>query len=277
MHTKSNPKQWREWLFKLRQFLHLSPQTPEQLITLLRHCSHQNILDGQSLKMMEGVLQTATMQVRDIMVPRAQMVCIAIADSPEHCIEVVQSAKHSRYPVIGESRDDILGILMAKDLLVYCNSPNPPSIESLYHSPLFTPESKRLDELLRDFQVQHHHMAIVADEYGGVAGLVTIEDVIEQIVGDIEDEFYEEEPSPLIQRDGDTFLIQGITDIETVSNTLSIPLNRQQFDTIGGLLTVQFGHIPKAHEAIHFAQYEWRVVHADERCIRLISAKKSIN
>lgn len=278
-HRHSNPKSHLQtlWSYMMHPFYKL-PKNSNQLMALLKRCSEHNVLDGQSLRMMEGVLQIATMQIREAMVPRAQMICLTLNQSPKECIQIIKDSKHSRYPVIGENRDDILGILLAKDLLdstLHHNrsASNTSTIKALCHAPMFTPESKRMDELLRDFQLQHQHMAIVADEYGGVAGLVTIEDIMEQIVGEIEDEFYQEDSTIPIRKDGEHYLIQGSAKISEINQTLSTQFSDAQFDTIGGVLSQKFGYIPKNQEHIEINGIVWCVLHADKRCIRLLSAQ----
>jgi len=272
------------WIHSIKQFMqdHVlglffkRPKNTDQLITFLRHCTTYHLLDAHSLRMMEGVLKIATMQIRDAMVPRAQMICLSLTQTPMECIKIIQESKHSRYPVLGEDRDDIVGILLAKDLLSILNSQQTTdhpieNIESLCHPPMFTAESKRMDELLRDFQLQHQHMAIVADEYGGVAGLVTIEDIMEEIVGDIEDEFYTEDSTISIRQEGHTYIIQGQTKITEINQKLDAQIDDTHFDTIAGLVAQKFGYIPTQGEQVQIDRWTCKVLNADERCIKLLS------
>ena len=248
----------------------------EQLKALLKQCTINNVIEDRSLMMIEGVLQTSKMQARDIMIPRAQMICIDSHENPLNYIKTIQKFKHSRYPVIGKNKDDIIGILLAKDMLVYFgknDNSQQSALEPLYHEPFFVPESRRIDELLKDFQINHTHMAIIADEYGGVAGLVTIEDIIEQIVGDIEDEFYEEEIK-LITKLNNGYLIQGETEVTEINKLLKLELhNPQNLDTISGLLIHHLGHIPIKKEKIEFQNLHWEITAVENNCIKLVKIK----
>ena len=261
-------------LIKLSKFS-THPKNIEQISQILKKCADKNIIEDKSLKMMEGVLQTSKIRVRDIMIPRAQMVCINSNQTPLECIQIIQKSKHSRYPVINEDKDDIIGFLLAKDMLIYIGEKTiQHKLEELYHKPFFTPESKRLDDLLRDFQKNHIHMAIVADEYGGVAGLVTIEDIIEQIVGDIEDEFYQDDEQECITKFKDNFLIKGSAEVKDINIALNIIIdNPNNFDTISGVIINKFGYIPKVKESLDAYNYTWEIAAMEQCCIKSLIVK----
>lgn len=261
----------RSWLERLSQALLREPQDREQLVELLRDAEQRDLLDAQALAMIEGVLQISEMQVRDIMIPRAQMVVIE-QDAPlsEFLPHVIESG-HSRFPVIGESRDEVVGILLAKDLLRYnmqlvtqCN------IRDILRPAVFVPESKRLDILLQEFKRTHNHMAIVVDEYGGVAGLVTIEDVLEQIVGEIEDEYDIDEETFIKKRTETQYIVKALTPIEDFNQYFHTNFSDNEFDTIGGIVTHAFGHLPKRGEVVVIDRFRFKVLHADSRRIRLL-------
>ena len=263
----------KKLLAKIPFFYAQSIKNVSQLNHTLQLAARNNIIDAQSMRMIEGVLASTTMQVRDIMIPRSQMVCLDISQTPQECVNSIQKAKHSRYPVIGKSKDDILGILLAKDMLTFINQESNLQIKDLYHKPLFTPESRKIIELMKDFQVQHYHMAIVADEYGGVAGLVTIEDIIEQIVGDIEDEFYQEDNNT-VQKVNNSYIIKGNTLIEDLNKYDSFNIPIQNFDTINGLISNAFGYIPKKGKTIKLHNFQWKIMQRDDRSIILLEATK---
>ena len=249
------------------------PEDREQLIQLLHSAYERDLLDGEALSMIEGVLQVSEMQVRDIMVPRAQMACIRRDDSLEQILPRVVESGHSRYPVVDGDRDDVQGILLAKDLLRALASGGMEEaaprfdMREFLRPAVFVPESKRLNVLLKDFRVNRNHMALVVDEYGGVAGLVTIEDVIEQIVGDIDDEFDVEEELN-IRADGDGyFLVRGATPIEEFNEHFGTRLPEDEFETVAGLVMQQFGRVPRRGEMVGIAGFEIRVQRTDRRRI----------
>lgn len=262
----------RSWLERLSQALLREPQDREQLMELLRDAEQRNLLDAQALAMIEGVLQISEMQVRDIMVPRAQMVVIERDESLQKFLPDVIESAHSRFPVIGENRDEVVGILLAKDLLRYNNPAEQAhfNIVNILRPVAFVPEGKRLDSLLQEFRRTHNHMAIVVDEYGGVAGLVTIEDVLEQIVGEIEDE-YDIDDEAFIKKLGSMqYDVKALTPIEDFNEHFNANLDDSEFDTIGGLIIHAFGHLPKRNEAITIDRFRFKVLHADNRRVRLL-------
>lgn len=243
----------------------------------LHECFDQKVIDADALSMIEGVLNVATMQVRDIMIPRAQMVVISYSDSIEDITKVIIESKHSRFPIISENKDDIKGVLLAKDLLNHFNeSDDKFDIQSYIRPVFFVPESKKLDNLLHEFQVKHAHMAIVVDEYGNVAGLVTIEDVIEMIVGDIEDEgFIDDEALCITKNDNNSFTILGSATIEELNSELGLNISNDDFDTIGGLIAAKLGYIPQEKKSIRLYGFEFHIKKSNAKQILLLEANKS--
>src|SRR3954447_18823443 len=238
-------------LDRLSALLTREPEDREELVALLRGAYERRLLDADALSMIEGVLSVSETTVRDIMIPRAQMDCVSIDDAPPEFMPLIIETKHSRFPVIGESKDDVVGILLAKELLNYYASPDGFVLRDTLRPAVFVPESKRLNVLLREFRANRNHIAIVVDEYGGVSGLVTIEDVIEQIVGDIEDEydFDETEDNILADRSG-RFRVKAGTEIGDFNEHFGSTFSDEDHDTIGGLVVGRFGRLPKRGESI---------------------------
>jgi magnesium and cobalt transporter len=242
------------------------------LLELLREASLRGVISAEDYAMLEGALAVAEMQVRDIMVPRAQMVCVRRDDSLEQILPRVVESGHSRYPVVDGDRDDVQGILLAKDLLRAVASGGLDDgarfdMRELLRPAVFVPEAKRLNVLLKDFRVNRNHMALVVDEYGGVAGLVTIEDVIEQIVGDIDDE-YDVEEELNIRPDGEQhFLVRGSTPIEEFNEHFQARLPDGEFETVAGMVMQQLGRVPRRGESVVIAGWEFRVQRTDRRRI----------
>jgi magnesium and cobalt transporter len=260
------------WFKRLSQLLLREPQDRQQLMALLRSAASRELLDAQALAMIEGVLQVSNMQVRDIMIPRSQMVVVERDATPKEFLPIIIESAHSRFPVIGDTRDEVIGILLAKDLLGHnLNAMDQPfDISKLIRLPIFIPESKRLNTLLQEFRINHNHMAIVVDEYGGVAGLVTIEDVLEQIVGEIEDEYDVDEDVFIKQHTETQFIVNALTPIEEINEHFHDTLSDEEFSTIGGLVTQAFGHLPKRGESIIMDRYRIKVLQADNRRIKLL-------
>jgi magnesium and cobalt transporter len=262
----------RGWLQRLLQQLSGEPQDREDLVEDMRDAGERGLVDEDSLEMLEGVIAVGEMQARDIMVPRSQMIVVDRDDPSEKLLPVVIESGHSRFPVIGEDRDQVVGILLAKDLLRHYaeNANGEFDIREVVRPAVFVPESKRLNVLLKEFRKNRHHMAIVVDEYGGVAGLVTIEDVIEQIVGDIADEYDVEEDQP-IRRDGERqYTVRALTRITEFNEFFSVELSDEEFDTIGGLVAHAFGRVPRRGDAVRIDEFEFRVLRADRRRIDLL-------
>ena len=261
-------------LERLGALLMREPEDREQLIELLQRSYERNLLDADALGMIEGVMQVSEMQARDIMIPRAQMDVIDIGDPPEKFIPWVIETSHSRFPVIGENKDDVIGILLAKDLLRYYAGEEF-NVRDMLRPAVFIPESKRLNVLLKDFRSNRNHIAIVVDEYGGVAGLVTIEDVLEQIVGEIEDEFDfdETEANIILDRTGQ-FRVKAQTEIEDFNRTFGTDFSDEDFDTVGGLVLSHLGRLPKRSEQFRMGDLNFKVLRADSRRLHSVLVEK---
>lgn len=268
---RSNDSSHRSWLERISQVFAGEPQDREQLIELLRDAEQRNLLDLDALAMIEGVMQVSELRVRDIMVPRSQMEVVE-RDAPlEQNVRVITESGHSRFPVIGESRDEVAGILLAKDLIPYlANRDMNFDIREVLRPAVFIPESKRLNVLLKEFRASRNHMAIVVDEYGGVAGLITIEDVLEQIVGDIDDEHDTDEAAHIRAHGEGRYTLKALTAIEDFNEYFGTQLSDEEFDTVGGLVTNRFGHLPKAGEEVAFDGFCFKVLHADRRRVHLL-------
>jgi len=261
----------KSWLGKLTQAFAHEPKNRQELLELLREAHQNKLLDSEALTIVEGAIQVADLQVRDIMVPRSQVVSIRATQSLREFLPAVIDSAHSRYPVLGENHDDVIGVLLAKDLLpLILNGGENFDIKDLLRPATFVPESKRLNVLLREFRANHNHMAIVIDEYGGVAGLVTIEDVLEQIVGDIEDEHDVEEDSYIKPLPSGDFLIKALTPIENFNEFFDSEFSDDEFDTVGGLVMSAFGHLPKRNETTEIGSWRFRILNADSRRIHLL-------
>ena len=261
-------------LERLGALLMREPEDREQLIELLQRSYERNLLDADALAMIEGVMQVSEMQARDIMIPRAQMDVIDISDAPEKFIPWVIETGHSRFPVIGENKDDVIGILLAKDLLSYYAGDDF-NVRDRLRPAVFIPESKRLNVLLKDFRSNRNHIAIVVDEYGGAAGLVTIEDVLEQIVGEIEDEFDfdETEANIILDRSGQ-FRVKAQTEIEDFNRTFGTSFSDEDFDTVGGLVLDHLGRLPKRGEQFSIGDLNIKVLRADSRRLHALLVEK---
>jgi magnesium and cobalt transporter len=258
------------WLKRLAQGFVGEPQNRKELLTILRDAAERGLLEPDALGMLEGVLEVGDLQVRDIMIPRAQMVFVRRDDPFEKILPVVVESGHSRFPVMDEDRDDIVGILLAKDLLrLYAAEQRERFDIREYMRPVvFVPESKRLNVLLKEFRRNRNHMALVVDEYGGVSGLVTIEDVIEQIVGDIDDEYDVEDDHNIRKEAERQFTVRGVTRIEEFNEYFGAHLSEEEgFDTVAGLLMKEFGRLPRRGDAAVIDGFEFRVTRADRRRI----------
>jgi magnesium and cobalt transporter len=259
------------WLRRITDTFSGEPRDTEELTQVLASARQRGIISPDAFDMLEGVLQVIEMQVRDIMVSRSQMVIVNRDDAPEEILPTVIESGHSRYPVIGEDRDQIVGILLAKDLLRYFNDGGSDGgksnfdIKECLRPAAFIPESKRLSVLLKEFRASQHHMAIVVDEYGGVSGLVTIEDVLEQIVGDIGDE-YDVEDDLDIRKEGERqFTVKGQTRIDEFNGYFGTDFSEEEFDTIGGLITNHLSRLPRRGESFTLGNLEFKVLRADRR------------
>lgn len=253
------------WLERLGALLMREPEDREQLIELLHSAYERNLLDADALAMIEGVLQVSETQVRDIMIPRAQMDVIDINDPPEKFLPFMISTAHSRFPVIDKDRDDVIGILLAKDMLRFFAGEET-SVRDMLRPAVFIPESKRVNVLLKEFRSNRNHIAIVVDEFGGVAGLVTIEDVLEQIVGDIEDEFdFDEVEDNIIPAGNNRYRVKALTEIEAFNEVMGTHFSDEEYDTVGGLVIAQFGRLPKRGETVTVDGLKFQVLRADSR------------
>jgi len=267
----------KSWLERLGQALQGNePRGKEDIIEFLRDARGRHIIDGDVQDMLEGVLSVSDMQVRDIMIPRSQMIVVERDQSLEEFLPMVIEEAHSRFPVIGESRDEVIGILLAKDLLPFvARGGESFDIREVLRPAVFVPESKRLNVLLREFRTSRNHIAIVVDEYGGVAGMVTIEDVVEQIVGEIEDEHdIDEDDSDIVLIAKGRHTVRALTAIEDFNEHFGTALPDDEFDTIGGLLLSQFGHMPKRGESLDMEGLHFRVLRADSRRLHLVEVTR---
>jgi len=266
----------RNWLERLSQLFGGEPQDREQLIELLKDAKQRDLLDTDALSMIEGVLQVSDLRVRDIMIPRAEMVYIRRDDPLERVLEIAVKSAHSRFPVTGDDKGEVVGVLLAKDLLTFCveNGRRPFNIRELLRPTVFVPESKRLNVLLKEFRASRNHMAIVVDEYGSAAGLVTIEDVLEQIVGEIEDEHDYDEGAEIFRRGPNNWSTKARTPIEDFNAYFESDFSDEEFDTIGGLVMNAFGHVPKRGESVEIGPFRFAVMRADSRRVHLLSIER---
>jgi len=274
--NRPNSGDARSWLERISQALSGEPKDRDQLLEVLRDAQEREIIDAESLGMIEGVLQIADMQARDIMVPRSQMIVVERDIAPEDYLPVLIESAHSRFPVIGENRDEVVGILLAKDLLSYFAKSEKTAFDlrDVVRPPVFIPESKRLNVLLKEFRSNRNHMAIVVDEFGGVAGLVTIEDVLEEIVGEIEDEYDFDEDTFIVKYNANKFSVKALTPIEDFNEYFSTQFSDEEFDTIGGLVLNEFGYLPKRGEKVQIGDFVFSVLRADNRRIHLLNVAK---
>ena len=265
----------RSMLERLSSLLLREPEDRDQLVELLHAAHEKQLLDADALSMIEGVMQVSEMQARDVMIPRSQMDMINVDDSPEEFIPFVMETAHSRFPVYEKSRDNVIGILLAKDLLRYYTAPDDFDMRDTLRPAVFVPEAKRLNVLLREFKANRNHIAIIVDEYGGVAGLVTIEDVLEQIVGDIEDEFdFDETEDNILPDKSGRFRVKAVTDIEDFNEHFKVNFSDEDFDTVGGLVVNQFGRVPKRGESVTFDGFKFSVLRADSRMVHSMIVEK---
>lgn len=267
----------QSWLYKLTHFLSREPHSQSQLIDVLRDAEERHLLDQDALQMIEGVLAVSDKKVRDVMIPRPQMVVVKGDETPKEALPLMIQSQHSRFPVVSENPDVIIGILLAKDLLAVLleDKTTHAFVRDFIRPALFIPESKRLDVLLKEFRQNRNHMAIVVDEYGTTSGLITIEDVLEEIVGDIADEYDIEESHGYIQSINETrYLVNALTPIKIFNSHFYTTLSDEDFDTIGGLVLQQFGRLPKRNEKTRLEDFEVTVIKASRRGIQLLEFSK---
>ena len=277
MEHEQKPQSKKSWFADLKSHLLVEPHNLEELFEVLQASIENNILDQDTLNMIEGVLAISKMQVRDIMIPRAQMVVLEQNQDLEHMLHILTEASHSRFPVVGEDKDDILGIVLVKDFLkAYLSNDKRFELKKILRPAYFVPESKRLDTLLNEFKTSHNHLAIVVDEYGGISGLVTIEDILEEIVGDIEDEFDEPSDADIIELAPNHYYIYALLDLEELNEKIGSHFIDHNVVTIGGLITRALGHIPQEGEFVIIQGWEVKAVKVDKRRVLQIEIKKVV-
>ncbi len=260
---------------RLSALLLREPEDREQLLALLHSAYGRNLLDADALSMIEGALTVSEMAVRDIMVPRAQMDVIDVNEPVDKFIPQVIATAHSRFPVIDQNRDDVIGILLAKDLLRHYAGEEEFNVREMLRPAVFVPESKRLNVLLREFRASRNHMAVVVDEYGGIAGLVTIEDVLEQIVGDIEDEYdFDEASDNILLEPGGRYRVKALTQIADFNAAFGSKFSDEEHDTVGGLLIAHLGRLPKRGESVVVEGWKFQVLRADSRRVYTLLVDK---
>ena len=259
----------RSWIDKIALLFSSEPRTRKDLEDVLTIAADNEVIDQDARSIIEGAMQVSDMQARDIMIPRSQMVVIKTEGTLEDILPLIIRSAHSRYPVIGDSPDDVLGILLAKDLLPQILLPDNGNfrVDDLLRPAMVVPESKRLNVLLREFRENRNHMAIVIDEYGGIAGLVTIEDVLEEIVGEIEDETDEKVDRFIHMINEQEYRVKALTPIEEFNTYFNCTFSDEEFDTIGGLVIHAFGHMPARHEITTIDEFRFEVIKADQRKI----------
>ncbi|MFL0806171.1 MAG: CBS domain-containing protein [Oceanobacter sp.] len=274
-----SPGQPRSWLEKLTDLFSDDPQSRQDIKDIVREAADRSIVDSETLSILEGALQISDMQVRDIMIPRSQMVSIHINDTLKECLPAIIESAHSRFPVMGEDTDDVQGVLLAKDLLPLLLDDNPSAFQlsNIIRPAVVIPESKRLNHLLREFRNTRNHMAIVIDEFGGIGGLVTIEDVLEQIVGEIEDEHdLDDEESLIKEVEPGITVVKALAPLEDFNKHFGTDIPNDDFDTIGGIVVHQFGRVPECNEHIQINDWNFRVIHGTSRQINLLEVTQNL-
>jgi len=278
MNEKNKVHRPKSWLELLSEIMLRDPQDRRQLITLLREAKENEILDAETLAMIESTILLSEIRVRDILIPRSQMESFSITDSFDTMLPVIQRSEFSRFPVFDEDQEKIIGIVLVKDILHVLAAKQDMQFEliQILRPAMFVPESKRLNALLRDFRISRNHMAIVLDEYGGVEGLATIEDVLEEIVGEIEDEHdVNEEKNPIRAQENGHYSVNALTLVEDFEAYFNVALPKGNFDTIGGLLLHHFGYLPRRGEKIIIDAFVFTVLDANSRAIRLVDVVQS--
>ncbi len=267
----------RSWLSKVGGLFSAEPSNMQELTDLLQDAADRELFDNDALNIIFGALAVSDMQVRDIMVPRSQLVCVRAGTRPDDFLPTIIESSHSRFPVIGDDMDDVRGILHAKDMLplLLVDDWSDFDIKDCMRAAAVVPESKRLNVLLQDFRANRNHMAVVIDEYGHISGAVTIEDVLEQIVGEIDDEYDVDEEGLIKEIEPDVFNIKAMTDVDEFNDYFETDFSDDEADTIGGLVLKAFGHLPKRGETARLGDFEFRVLNADSRRIRLLRMQRS--
>jgi len=272
--NRAVPRQ--SWWLRLRGLLAGERPTRQSLLALLRGERWSEVINTDEVTMLTGVLKVSETQVREVMIPRSHMVIIERGEPKEEVIKRIVESGHSRFPVIGEDRDEVVGILLAKDILShFVSSPDEDfDLGSFLRQPTFIPESKRLNTLLKEFRVSRNHIAIVVDEYGGTAGLLTIEDVLEEIVGEIDDEHDPHEAEPIQKKSDSNYQVRALTRIDDFNEYFGVELSDEEYDTIGGLIIHELGSMPRRGEHVHFNGFEFKVVQADRRRVHVLDVTR---
>ncbi|HBX37235.1 MAG TPA: magnesium/cobalt efflux protein [Pseudohongiella sp.] len=267
----SEPRQ-KSWLERIAQVFSDEPTDTRSLLNLLRNAEQDQVLDADALSIIEGALQVSSMQVREIMIPRSQMTTVSVRQTLAEILDIVVDAAHSRFPVTGENPDQVIGILLAKDLLPLALGDNAErfNLKDMIRPATCVPESKRLNVLLREFRETRNHMAVVIDEYGMVCGLVTIEDVLEQIIGEIDDEYDVDDESYIKPLGDEQYIVKALTPVEEFNEFFGSEFSEDDADTVGGLLLQELRHIPERDETVALGDYQFTVLNADSRQIRLL-------
>lgn len=267
----------KNWLYRLNQFLLNTPQNRDELLVLLKESHQKRLLDNEAFSMIEGVLNVSEIRVKEVMIPRSKMTVISKDETLDNVIDAVIEGAHSRFPVIGEDPSKVIGILLAKDVLAHIRQQGKNTVETIMRQACFVPESKRLNVQLKEFRTTRNHMAIVVDEYGSAAGLVTIEDVLEQIVGEIEDEYDGLETEELIikrnKRKDSDYIIKGLTTVEEFNNYFKAQLNTSEFDTIGGLIVHKIEGLPKRGDKINLDKFHFEVVKVHKSRLHMLKLR----
>ncbi|WP_346350828.1 CNNM family magnesium/cobalt transport protein CorC [Oceanimonas sp. AH20CE76] len=274
-HSDNGSSAKKNWLERLGQMFQGEPKNREELVEVIMDAGERDLIDQDTKDMIEGVLEVSELRVRDIMIPRSQMVTVEKSQPVSSFLPMIIESTHSRFPVVNEDKDHIEGILLAKDLLPYGFGLTEEdfSIEKVLRPAVVVPESKRLDKLLKEFREERYHMAIVVDEFGGVSGLVTIEDILELIVGDIEDEFDAEESAEIRQISKRVFSVAALTDIDDFNDFFNSDFSDEEADTVGGLVMHAFGHLPSKGEQLELNGFVFKVAHADRRRLLQLQVK----
>ncbi|AEY00997.1 magnesium and cobalt efflux protein CorC [Oceanimonas sp. GK1] len=274
-HSDNGSSAKKNWLERLGQMFQGEPKNREELVEVIMDAGERDLIDQDTKDMIEGVLEVSELRVRDIMIPRSQMVTVEKSQPVSSFLPMIIESTHSRFPVVNEDKDHIEGILLAKDLLPYGFGLTEEdfSIDKVLRPAVVVPESKRLDKLLKEFREERYHMAIVVDEFGGVSGLVTIEDILELIVGDIEDEYDAEESAEIRQISKRVYSVAALTDIEDFNDFFNTDFSDEEADTVGGMVMHAFGHLPGKGEQVELGGFVFKVAHADRRRLLQLQVK----
>ncbi|MEH6446365.1 MAG: transporter associated domain-containing protein [Oceanospirillaceae bacterium] len=274
--NEDRPEKSRSIFGRIAQALSFDPKTKQEVLDVIQEAAEDNLLDPEALAIIQGAMQVAELQVRDIMVPRSKMVIVEADQTLKELLPTIISSAHSRFPVVGKNPDEIIGVILAKDLLpMLLEDDTEFTVQDKLRKVAFIPESKRLNILLKEFRATRSHLAIVVDEYGGIAGLITIEDVLEQIVGDIEDEHDQIDDEGNIRPfDDNAFLVKALTELEDFDEYFNTKFDNYEFDTVGGIVTQRFGHLPQKDEEIVIDDFKFKVLSSENRRIRLLQVQR---